>query len=193
MAWIYLAESAESQKPWKAMPFRSPIVKTIPTAKGYFLAEWEQAISLLHQSGTMFAHCNEVIFPYFQTLSGAVFRVKMLVLQDCESVWKGSELDYFQRSLDLSMRFDLDSCSLRTCQESLLKDWQPSALSLPRDGMMRDGRIYQQPPLELRTCDSDGFFLPTPTVRMGGYNKSNGKNAKIRLSLEMMARKNSAA
>lgn len=53
MAWIYLAESADSLKPWKATSRRSPIVKMIDTPRLSFFLEWLAETSRSRRSGTM--------------------------------------------------------------------------------------------------------------------------------------------
>lgn len=71
-------------------------------------------------------------------------------------------------------RYDRDSHSLKTVQDSLFSDLIESSPTLPRSGTMRNGECYQQPTLGPITIEKDsGFSLekfPTPTV-CGNYNR----------------------
>lgn len=60
----------------------------------------------------------------------------------------------------------------------------------PRSGMMQNGIVSRLPPLVPLTCVTEFLSLPTPTAQEGGFNKSPGKNSKIRPTLTTMARKN---
>lgn len=61
--------------------------------------------------------------------------------------------------------FDPDTCSLRMSQPSLLTDSQPSSVTLPRSGMLVNGRVYELPTVGQRTNATDGgVCFPTPTA-----------------------------
>ena len=51
MAWIYLAESADSLKPYKGTSDLSPTVKTTDTLKAYCSLEWLGVPCLSHLYG----------------------------------------------------------------------------------------------------------------------------------------------
>ena len=61
--------------------------------------------------------------------------------------------------------FDPVTCSLRTSQQSLLTDSEPSSLTLPRSGMTRNGYVYELPIVGRITTGIDGGYWPTPTRR----------------------------
>jgi len=55
-----------------------------------------------------------------------------------------------------------DSQSWRTSQRYLLEDWMPSLDRLPKSGIMRNGRIYEQATWVHRTKENGYGLLPTP-------------------------------
>ena len=88
-------------------------------------------------------------------------------------------------------RYDRDTSSWKTPQRSLLGDSEEFSETWPRWGMMRGGVCWaQSTPVRHTSENESGSSLPTPTATSYGRNKSLGKNAKVRPSLEAMARKN---
>ena len=63
---------------------------------------------------------------------------------------------------DLLASYDPALSSLRTCQASLVSDWETFSETLPRSGMMLAGNVYQRVPLALPTDGTDGGSWPTP-------------------------------
>lgn len=61
--------------------------------------------------------------------------------------------------------FDQDSCSWRTCQQSLITDSEQSWQTLPRSGMTRNGFAYALPTVGRITTETGGGYLPTPDTR----------------------------
>ncbi len=116
------------------------------------------------------------------------FHAKTLVSLEGVLVSTGSDQDYGKSLQGLLATYDRDSHSLKTAQHSLFADLIPFSVILPSSGIMQNGRVYHLPRLELSICETEYGLLPTPCAQMGGYNKSDSKNAKIRPSLEMMAR-----
>ena len=70
--------------------------------------------------------------------------------------------------------FDPESCSLRTCQASLTEDSDMSSLPLPKSGSLRNGRLYERPPLALRIDGRDSSFLEYPTPAASTYGRNKG-------------------
>lgn len=60
-------------------------------------------------------------------------------------------------------RYDHATRSLRTSQRSLIEDWIPYLVALPRSGTMRSGRIYEQKTWVLRTGGNAQGELPNPS------------------------------
>lgn len=59
--------------------------------------------------------------------------------------------------------FDQNSCSWKTCQQSLITDSEQSWQTLPRSGMTRNGFAYELPIVGRITTETGGGYLPTPT------------------------------
>jgi hypothetical protein len=71
-------------------------------------------------------------------------------------------------------RFDLDSCSWKTAQCSLLEDSTEFSETWPKAGSMRNGECYLRPILEPRTSEKGSGFWPTPTCGGGGQTLPEG-------------------
>jgi len=63
--------------------------------------------------------------------------------------------------------YDHESSSWKTSQTSLFEDSTECSVTLPRSGMMRNGKLYQRGTPERPTCGG-GFSLslPTPTANL---------------------------
>ena len=75
------------------------------------------------------------------------------------------------KCLDAFGKWDQNTSSLRTLQESLLEDQpEPWSESWPASGTMQNGTCYRLPQLAPRTSVGGGGVLPTPRVRglLGG-------------------------
>ena len=84
-----------------------------------------------------------------------------------------------------------DSSSWRTSQLSLFGGSIEFSDRWPTSGSMRSGACFRQRNAGPLTFGNGfGCLLPTPTKTVGGWNKSQGKNAKRRYSLGSMARSN---
>lgn len=191
MAWIYLAESEESQKPWKITSDQSPIVRTIGIASPCSCRTWHPEHCHLHQFGMIYEHSNPVAdgLSSKSSTAGSLAKIFQSAITAAKA-WKESEAAFLKRSCGLLMRWNPPSSSWRTCQQFLFEDLEKLPEVLPLEGMTCDGLLYQLTRSELRTFEKDGGALPTPQSRMGGWNKSTGKNAKKRPTLETMARRN---
>jgi len=63
--------------------------------------------------------------------------------------------------------YDQSSCSWKTYQQSFLTDSEPYSETWPRWGMTAGGSAYAHPMSERRITETDGSYLPTPTVTTG--------------------------
>jgi len=70
----------------------------------------------------------------------------------------------FTNSCESFAWFSQDSSSWKTSQRSLLTDWTPFLGSWPRQGLMRNGHVFQQVLWEPAISAIDGGSLPTPTT-----------------------------
>ena len=82
-------------------------------------------------------------------------------------------------------KYDPDTQSLRTYQHSLIEDLTLSLVTLPRSGMMRNGRIYEQKTWVLRTGESESGSLPIPTVTAQDCKNDGGPSQFERNSLPL--------
>lgn len=90
----------------------------------------------------------------------------------------------------LLARLAPDGSSWRTSQLSLDGDCQLFSQTFPRSGMTRSGTAYRLRPLVPLTGGTGFGSLPTPSASSYGSNRSASEGARVRLSLESMARKN---
>ena len=193
MAWIYLAESGESDWLWSHGCEQSPIVKESHMLKLCCSQKCEKEGCPARQSGMMCVHCER---RYLEANESTLFseashdHARILVLQEMEKAWRVSAADFSLRSLDLQVSLDRDSSSWRTCQLSLFGGLTEFVWSSQKWGMICDGQLYQPHQLEPPTCVKDGSYLPTITAQSYGMNQTESPNAKIRPSLQTMARKN---
>lgn len=73
--------------------------------------------------------------------------------------------DYGLKCAELLARYDPDTSSWRTSQQSFIEGWATFSQTWPRSGMMRSGTAYQLPTLA-EAISATGFSLwPTPTAR----------------------------
>ena len=91
------------------------------------------------------------------------------------------------KSCALLTRYDHDSCSWKTSQQSFLTDSEPFSETWPRWGMTAGGAAYAHPMSERRITETGGFYLPTPTTGSGGGERSGARAGTG--DLHFMARK----
>jgi hypothetical protein len=194
MAWIYLAESEESQKPWRDTSSRSPTVNPIRIAKGSFYPAWILDTFLALQCGTTYELCAAPTCPYHRKSSTAVSLAKTFQWQDAERAWAESAADYFSRSFGSLARYDRDSSSWRTSQLLLFEERSELLANFAGSGMTVDGEFYPLRTWARITGEKDGGYWPTPDTISGGPSKTgdkvrpNGTKAQIRLNTAVLHR-----
>ena len=174
MAWIYLAESVESQSPSTHGLGQSLTVSKTDTLSPYFFQECQKESYIGHQSGTTlkpFAVPNSLKSTLFSEDSHA----RILVLQDVEKAWAASEADFSTRLSGLQKKLTRRLCSSKMSQPLELEDFEKSSEHLPKSGMTVAGRVYLPQALEPHTSAKDGSCWPTPTA--SDYRK-RGPNSK---------------
>lgn len=187
MAWIYLAESAESLSDYRNGSDRSPIVNLISTRGRFFSSfKWGGASQSL-QSGEMSPRLEGGAFLSPWTSLVAASPARISALQEMESAWKESEAAFSLKSRDSLANYDRDSFSWKTSQLSLFGGLTAFSWSSLRWGMIVDGQLYQPANLAPHTCEKGGGYLPTPTASQYGSNQSLGSE-KVRPSLQSMVR-----
>lgn len=216
MAWIYLAESAESVSHSNPGCEPSLTVKRTDTLKVCSCREWLVENSTVRPFGMTSPHsekkCCQTSISFLE-----VSHARTLALQAAEQAWRESEADFFSKSQGWLMRFDPASYSWKTFQLSLLEDSTESQQNFPSFAMIVDGQLCQPQNLgpvisaSVGSClptprandsekrgDFDPFnqrngppaaakLLPTPTATPYGYNQSDSLNAARRMSLDSMA------
>jgi hypothetical protein len=169
MAWIYLAESEESPKPWRGTSSQSPTVKATDTLSQSCSREWHQESCYTRRYGMTSELFGDGLchYPDMPILFTADSPAKTLALQDAERAWEESEAAFSSRSLGSLARYDHDSCSWKTFQ--LLTDGAEilSSELWPTSGMTVDGTCFQLQMWARITDDHDGGYWPTPRANSG--------------------------
>ena len=91
--------------------------------------------------------------------------------------------DCSSRLFALLEHSDQDGFSWRTCQRSLVGEWEQFSGSWPKQGMMLSGKCYRLPMSEHRTCEEGSLskaIWPTPTANEDAAGRPG---AKMRLML----------
>jgi hypothetical protein len=105
----------------------------------------------------------------------AAFPVRTLVQPDLERGLMGSEADSGKSLPGSLARYDHDSHTWRTAQCSLFGGLTEFLGPWPNSGSMRNGAIYQQPPLVPTITEKESGFLPTPSGCRSGKNHVAGR------------------
>lgn len=191
MAWIYFPELAGSRSLSDLGSVQSLIVKSTDTVRASYCPECDRVTLCLLPYGTMCELSKKRCSPKSRS-STEVSRARTSASQDVARAWEASAADWLEKCSDLSVNFDLASCSWKTCQP-----YEPAGQTLlpaswPASGMTLDGRLFQRKKSELRTLENDGSaLLPTLSASNYGTNKGGaaGRTGRARPSLQTLARK----
>lgn len=112
-----------------------------------------------------------------QTLSqsmsfAAGSRARTYRTQGSELASTGSEADSGVSSSDSLASYDPSTSWWKTSQPSLFEDSMLSSLTLPPQGSMQSGRLYERPISALRTPGTASGLWPTPRAAMGDHGIS---------------------
>lgn len=113
------------------------------------------------------SHGEELLMSYL-----ADSRARTLVKQEVERESTVSDPDYGAKCRELSVRFDLNSCSWKTHLSLLSEDLHWSSVTLPAWGMMLDGAFWEQTAPTLHKGGSGSGWWQTPTVEDAKRNGS---------------------
>lgn len=177
MAWIYLAESEESAKPWLRGSKQSPIVSKRNTLRLCCFLVSKEARSTTHQSGVTCVHCGETCFPELTSLAEDS-PAKTSARADAAEAWTESEAGYFSRSCAWPKNSSHRSYSSKTSLLSVDGDLEGLGEKWPSSAMIVDGVLYPLTMWERRTPAPAGSLLPTlmaHEARLGYQNRNNGK------------------
>ncbi len=97
------------------------------------------------------------------SLAGSPAKTYQLPAQEPESRVPGRVFGL--KCGELLGTYDPSTQSLKTLELSLFEGWTPSLVRLPRSGMMRNGRIYEQATWVRRTEGKGSGLLHTPTAK----------------------------
>jgi hypothetical protein len=179
MAYLYLAESAESTLPSQSGFFRSPIVKSSPTLKRFYCHGCKVPRFIWPQSGMTCEHCGAQICQESISFT-ADSPAKTSHLPALEQAWLESEADFISKSKGLSAKQNQLSSSLKTSLRSGHADLDVWCGDFPSSGMIVDGQLYQPLKLVPRTSAKDGSYLPTPRAndaeKRGNFDANNPRN-----------------
>lgn len=111
--------------------------------------------------------------------------------QDISSAGRGGGLlvrkaDYGSKWRELSVRYDLDSCSWKTHRCLWSEDLEPLSVTFPRWGMILDGVLWERITQEPITSETGSGYWPTPTAhnaKEGNYPAERNRKTPTLASL----------
>lgn len=168
MAWIYLAESADSPSPWRPGSGPSPTVRSTATLSRFSFRVWRIRFFRQLRFGTMSQRYRALIGrggSATATSSTVASRARTSALQEMERAWMANDPGSSLKSSDSFASADHGSYSWRTSQFSLFGGSTAFSWNSMRWGMMRDGQLFQPQRLEPRTFETEFGFWPTPTAQ----------------------------
>lgn len=157
-------ELEECQLPLKNGCNQSLIAKSIPIVKEFSSQEWPINPFIIALSGMMLEHYKEVISEELSTSFTEAAHARDSVLQGLEKAWQMSEADYFSKLCAWPKKSSPHSYSLKTFQPSQQEGDFKLLEKLPKWGMIVDGVLYPQHPLEHRIKGIGGSYWLTPTT-----------------------------
>lgn len=161
MAWIYLAESVESQSHLNLGLIQSLTANKTDMLNQSSFQECQRERFIEHQSGMILQPLEEKCSLKF-TLSSEDSHAKTSVLQDLVRAWQESEAVYSMKLSGSQKKFDRLLSSLKMSQPLELEDWNRLSKHLPKSGMTVAGRVYLPQALEPLTKEKDGSYWLTP-------------------------------
>lgn len=142
--------------------------KSIPTVKESCYQDNPMGVLRKLRSGMIYAPSMQKMSDAELRLYTEVFPAKTSLLSEMEQAWQESEARYVMTSLGSLMKYDQASSSWKMSQ--LLRHAEALKWSqrLPRWGMIVDGLLSQQLPLERYIKGNDGSCWPTPMASQAG-------------------------
>lgn len=189
MAWICFQDMAEPKTRSENGSESWPIVKLSGALSVSFCDGCERVRLIARRYGTTCPHCEGTDSQAPLTPLPEAGLARISALQELELAWRESEADLSLISCAWFANYDPESSTWRTSQTSLILDLERFSGPWPRWGTISGGLAYQQQRLEPRTCENESGLLPTATATEYGSNQSMSVNAKVRHSLQSLARK----
>ena len=101
---------------------------------------------------------------WIASMRGSLART-LALLESRQAYLKEPDQVFTEKSCALLTRYDRNSSSWKTLQQSFLTDSEPFSETWPRWGMTLDGAAYAHPMSERRITETDGSCWPTPDTR----------------------------
>lgn len=188
MAWIYLAESQESQQDYQSGLDQWPTVR-LQSTRGRICSIYSgKEKSQEPQYGMTLGRSKDSTSPFLSILYMGDSHARTLALQEMARAWKESEAVFSLKSCAWSKKLNQHLYSWKMFLQSEPGDYRELLKKFPRWGMTVGGRLYQPQSLEPRTYGRDGGFSPTPTASNYGSNQSASDGARVRPSLQSIAK-----
>lgn len=142
-------------------------LSVMPTQHKFWLADKTMEHSTLSRFGLTCVVLTEDLGAELLTWFQAGFHAQTSQLPEEALALKVKNPGYGEKWRASLARFDLNTCSLRTAQLSLLEDSTECSLTLPRWGSMLDGECFQHPDLEHHISERESGLWPTPDASCG--------------------------
>lgn len=157
---------------------------TTPTPDQFYWPDKPTEHSRLSRFGTTCAPLTENRGAALLMWYLAAFPAKTSALREMAPDLTASALGSGEKWPGSLARYDPDSHSLKTAQLSFIEDSTGCSLTLPRSGLMRDGKCWEQPMLERHTSASESGFWQAiwPTPNCDGF-RSDGELAILSRTL----------
>jgi hypothetical protein len=163
MAWIYLAESVDSQLLLESGSDQSPFASPTDTLRASYCPECDRVALVKPQYGTMCERSPGVCY-LMSTLFMGDSPARTLVLPALVRAWLESEVDYLARLCAWPTNSSPLSYSSKTCQRFEHGDLAALGKNWPVPGMIVDGTLFPLKKLERRIKERGGSFWLTPTT-----------------------------
>lgn len=163
MSWLYsqaLVEEFSHLISWDGEQCAQ--LNVMPTRHKFWRNDRMMEFSKLSQFGLTLHLLRENHGEELLTLYLAAFRAKTFHLQEKEQESKVNVPGFGQKWHELSVKYDLATCSWKTHQCLFPEDLQESSVTLPKWGMTRNGHVFQHLTLERPISVTEFGLLPTP-------------------------------
>lgn len=170
MSWLFsqaLVAEYSDRISWDGT--QSAQLNVMPTRHKFWRNDRMMEFSKLSQFGLTLHLLRENHGEELLTLYLAAFRAKTFHLQEKEQESKVNVPGFGQKWHELSVKYDLATCSWKTHQCLFPEDLQESSVTLPKWGMTRNGHVFQHLTLERPISVTEFGLLPTP--KASDWNK----------------------
>ena len=133
-----------------------------PTPRAYLSPDKMTTFSRLSRFGMTFAPLTDTRGEELLTWFRAGFRVRTSALPERAQASKASDPACGAKWPASLAKFDPATSSWRTPQPSLFADLEPSSVTWPRWGSMRNGECWERPMWERRTRETESGYWLTP-------------------------------